>query len=179
MPFRGSRTDFTEVMVEDLSQHPFANLPVTLTLTVTDEAGTDRNRQLRHPAPSRATLLRPAGQCRDRAAPRYPVEPGERRPLGGPPAGADRAARGRARRRVYLQLRTAIRRLESGIDGISEDTRDQVAEILWNAALFLEEGDLDDALERLRQAQERLSEAMRQGASDEEIASSCRNCARR
>jgi tetratricopeptide (TPR) repeat protein len=31
-------------------------------------------------------------------------------------------------------------------------------------------GDLDDALERLRQAQERLSEAMRQGASDEEIA---------
>jgi uncharacterized membrane protein YccC len=45
-----------------------------------------------------------------------------------------------------------------------------VAEILWNAALFLEEGDLDDALERLRQAQERLSEAMRQGASDEEIA---------
>jgi hypothetical protein len=39
MPFRGSRTDFTEVMVEDLSQHPFANLPVTLTLTVTDEAG--------------------------------------------------------------------------------------------------------------------------------------------
>jgi hypothetical protein len=39
MPFRGSRTEFTEVMVEDLSQHPFANLPVTLTLTVTDEAG--------------------------------------------------------------------------------------------------------------------------------------------
>jgi hypothetical protein len=27
MPFRGSRTDFTEVMVEDLPQHPFANLP--------------------------------------------------------------------------------------------------------------------------------------------------------
>jgi hypothetical protein len=37
---------------------------------------------------------------------------------------------------IYLQLRTAIRRLESGIDGISEETRDQVAEILWNAALF-------------------------------------------
>jgi hypothetical protein len=34
----------------------------------------------------------------------------------------------------------------------------------------LEVGDLDDALERLRRAQERLSEAMRQGASDEEIA---------
>jgi len=39
MPFRGSRAEFTEVLLEDLSQHPFANLPVTLTLTVTDEAG--------------------------------------------------------------------------------------------------------------------------------------------
>jgi tetratricopeptide (TPR) repeat protein len=71
---------------------------------------------------------------------------------------------------VYLQVRTAIRRLESAPDMISEETRDQVAEILWNAAMELEVGDLDDALERLRQAQERLSEAMRQGASDEEIA---------
>ena len=50
------------------------------------------------------------------------------------------------------------------------DKIDQVAEILWNAAMELEVGDLDDALERLRRAQERLSEAMRQGASDEEIA---------
>jgi uncharacterized protein (TIGR02302 family) len=170
MPFRGSRTDFTEVMVEDLSQHPFANLPVTLTLTVTDEAGQIGTvsydiprlpgRRFFDPLANAVIELRRdilwsrenAGRSADLL----------RALTARPEAGLDEG--------VYLQLRTAIRRLESGIDSISEDTRDQVAEILWNAALFLEEGDLDDALERLRQAQERLSEAMRQGASDEEIA---------
>jgi uncharacterized protein (TIGR02302 family) len=170
MPFRGSRTDFTEVMVEDLSQHPFANLPVTLTLTVTDEAGQIGTvsydiprlpgRRFFDPLANAVIELRRdilwSRENADRTADLL------RALTARPEAGLDE--------RVYLQLRTAIRRLESGIDGISEDTRDQVAEILWNAALFLEEGDLDDALERLRQAQERLSEAMRQGASDEEIA---------
>ncbi|MFW5641868.1 MAG: DUF4175 domain-containing protein, partial [Roseicyclus sp.] len=170
LPFRGSRTDFTEVMVEDLSQHPLANLPVSLTLTVTDEAGQIGTvsydiprlpgRRFFDPLASAIVELRRdilwsrenAGRSADllRALTARPEE------------GLDEG--------VYLQLRTAIRRLESGIDGISAETRDQVSEILWNAALELEEGDLDDALERLRRAQERLSEAMRQGASDEEIA---------
>jgi uncharacterized protein (TIGR02302 family) len=157
-------------MVEDLSQHPFANLPVTLTLTVTDEAGQIGTVSYDIPRLPGRRFFDPLANAVDRAAPRYPVEPRERdrsadllRALTARPEdGLDEG--------VYLQLRTAIRRLESGIDSISEETRDQVAEILWNAALELEEGDLDDALERLRQAQERLSEAMRQGASDEEIA---------
>jgi len=170
MPFRGSRTDFTEVMVEDLSAHHFANLPVTLTLTVTDEAGQIGTvsydiprlpgRRFFDPLANAVIELRRdilwSRENADRSADLL------RALTVRPEDGLDEG--------VYLQLRTAIRRLESGIDGISEDTRDQVAEILWNAALFLEEGDLDDALERLRQAQERLSEAMRQGASDEEIA---------
>jgi hypothetical protein len=36
--------------------------------------------------------------------------------------------------------------------------------------MLLEDGDIGDALERMRAAQERLSEAMRNGASEEEIA---------
>lgn len=170
MPFRGSRADFTEVVLEDLSQHPFANLPVTMTLTVTDAAGQigtvaydlprlpgrrffdplanaviEMRRDLlwsRENAPRAARILRALTHL--------------------PEPGLDQG--------VYLQLRSAIRRLESAPDMISAETRDQVAEILWNAAMELEVGDLDDALERLRQAQERLSEAMRQGASDAEIA---------
>lgn len=43
-------------------------------------------------------------------------------------------------------------------------------ELLWRAALLLEEGDLTDVAERLRRAQERLAEALENGASDEEIA---------
>jgi uncharacterized protein (TIGR02302 family) len=170
MPFRGSRTDFTEVMVEDLAAHPFANLPVTLTLTVTDEAGQIGTVSYDIPRlPGRrffdplanavVELRRDILWSRENA---HRTANLLRALTARPEDGLDEG--------VYLQLRSAIRRLESGIDGISAETRDQVAEILWNAALFLEEGDLDDALERLRQAQERLSEAMRQGASDEEIA---------
>ena len=170
MPFRGSRAEFTEVLVEDLSEHPFANLPVTLTLTVTDDAGQigtvsydvprlpgrrffdplanaliEMRRDIlwsRENAPRAAQLLRAVSQS--------------------PEDGLDES--------VYLLIRTAVRRLESGIDSISTDTRDQVADILWTAAMELEVGELDDALERLRRAQERLSEAMQQGASEEEIA---------
>jgi len=170
LPFRGSRAEFSEVLLEDLSQHPFANLPVTLTLTVTDAAGQigtmrydvprlpgrrffdplanaliEMRRDIlwsRENAPRAAQLLRAVSW-----SPEEDLDEG-----------------------VYLQIRSAIRRLDAGIDSISEETRDQVAEILWNAAMELEVGDLDDALERLRRAQERLSEAMRQGASDEEIA---------
>jgi hypothetical protein len=47
---------------------------------------------------------------------------------------------------------------------------DEVAEMLWQAALLLEEGGLGDAAERLARAQERLQEALRGDASDEEIA---------
>ncbi len=36
MPFSGSRADFTEQIVEDASKHPWANLPVKLTLEVED-----------------------------------------------------------------------------------------------------------------------------------------------
>jgi uncharacterized protein (TIGR02302 family) len=170
LPFRGGREDFTEVMVEDLAEHPLANMPVSLTLTVTDEAGQIGTVSYDIPRLPGRRFFDPMANAI--------VE--LRRDILWSRENAERSAdllraithlpEGDLDEGVYLQLRTAIRRLESGIDSISTETRDQVAEILWNAALTIEEGDLDDALERLRRAQERLSEAMRQGASDEEIA---------
>ena len=70
---------------------------------------------------------------------------------------------------VYLTVRTAIRRLASGIG--TETVPDQapdVIEFLWQAALALEDGDLSGALERLRQAQENLRKALESG-SDEDV----------
>ncbi len=171
MPFSGSRAEFSEVLVEDLSEHPFANLPVTLTLTVVDDAG-----QIGTISEEIARL--PGRRFFDPLANAI-IE--MRRDILWSRENAARAAqilRAVSHRPedtfdddgAYLMVRTAIRRLESGVDSISAETRDQVAEILWNAALQIEEGDLSDALERLRRAQDRLSEAMRQGASDEEIA---------
>ncbi|QBY02795.1 DUF4175 domain-containing protein [Rhodophyticola sp. CCM32] len=171
MPFAGSRAEFSELLVEDLSQHPFANLPVTLTLNVVDDAGqigTIRENIARLPGRRFFDPLANAiiEQRRDILWSRENAPRAAQilRAISHRPEGVfdDEGA--------YLMVRTAIRRLESGVDSLSAETRDQVAEILWNAALQLEEGNLADALERLRRAQDRLAEAMRQGASDEEIA---------
>ena len=72
----------------------------------------------------------------------------------------------------YLRLRTILRRLESyTVDGaIPEPRQEEIAAALWDLAVQLEEGDVGDALERMQRAQERLSQAMRDGASDQEIA---------
>jgi len=170
MPFRGNRDAFTEVVLEDLSQHLFANLPVTLTLTVTDDAG-----QI---ATVSYDVARLPGQRFFDPLANGLIE--MRRDLLWSRENATRSAqilRALTHRPepglnegVYLGLRAAIQRLESAVDLISIETQEDVAEILWNAALELEFGALDSALERLQRAQERLAEAMRQGASDEEIA---------
>lgn len=170
MPFRGDRAQFSEVVLEDLSEHPFANLPVSLTLTVTDDAGQIATvsydvarlpgRRFFDPMANALVEMRRdilwSRENADRTSQLL------RAMTHRPEAGLDEA--------VYLQLRSAIQRLESAIDFISLETQEDVAAILWEAALELEIGDLDSALERLQRAQERLAEAMRQGASDEEIA---------
>ena len=170
MPFQGDRADFTDVLLEDLSQHPFANLPVSLVLSVTDAAsqiGTVSHDIPRLPgrrffdplAHALVEMRRDILWSRENALRAAQIL---RAVSWSPEDGLDEG--------VYLQIRAAIRRLESAIDMIAPETRDDVADILWAAAIALEEGDLDDALERLRQAQERLSQAMQQGASDAEIA---------
>ncbi len=67
---------------------------------------------------------------------------------------------------VFLGLRSAYWRLQR------EDTRatrNSVVAQLWNVALRIEDGNLTDAERALRAAQDRLQQALRDGASDEEI----------
>ena len=52
---------------------------------------------------------------------------------------------------------------------LTPETRDEMAEALWEIALLVEEGDLASAQERLHRAQDRLDEAIRNGADPAEI----------
>ena len=71
----------------------------------------------------------------------------------------------------YLLLRSAIRRMGYQMeDGLGDEERAELAELLWKIALLIENGDLSGAEARLRRAQERLSQALENGATDEEIA---------
>jgi uncharacterized protein (TIGR02302 family) len=172
MPFTGDRSAFDAFLVENLSEHPLANLPVTLQLAVTDAAG-----QTTTTAPE--PLILPGRRFFQPFA-RAVIE--QRRDL--------MWSRGNARRvgqilravshrpediftseTMYLRLRTIIRRMDNiALVGMDDDAQAEIVTALWDLAIQLEDGRLADARERLRRAQERLSEAMRNGASDAEIA---------
>ncbi len=169
VPFRGDRREIAETMTANLAEHPWAGLPVTLVLSASDDLG-----QQGRAEPLEITL--PARRFLDPLAMAL-IE--QRRDLLWSRANAPRVARllraisnrpeGFFRRDItYLMLRDLARRLEAERP-LGEATRDQVAQDLWDIAVSLDETSLDDARERLRQAQERLAEAMRQGASQEEL----------
>jgi uncharacterized protein (TIGR02302 family) len=171
MPITGDRSDFTETLVDDLSKHPFANLPVTITFAATDAVG-----QTGQSAPLSVTL--PGRRFFDPLAAAL-IE--TRRDLLWSTANAKRSAQvlkavthrpeGFIRNeRAYLRLRVLMRDLDTAAQtGLAAAQRDEMAEALWEIALLVEEGDLASALERLRRAQDRLDEAIKNGADKSEI----------
>ncbi|MEW9921066.1 TIGR02302 family protein [Marimonas sp. MJW-29] len=172
MPISGNRAEFEENLIDDFSKHPWANLPVTLRLSVLDAAEQQGESEAME-------LSLPGRRFFDPAAAAV-IE--MRRDLLWSRANAPRMAqvlrtvayRGEDVLRTEttaLRLQRLIERLELRARyGIDDEVQEDIAEDLWGLAIELEEGVLADALERLRRAQERLEAAMRNGASDEEIA---------
>lgn len=66
----------------------------------------------------------------------------------------------------YLAIMSARSRLELAK---SDDQLRDVVAYLWDVALGIEDGDISAAEKRLRQAQQRLEELLKNGATDEEI----------
>ena len=173
MPVVGDRSGFEGNLVEDFSKHPWANLPVVMNLTVLDAA-----EQQSRSEPS--AFLLPGRRFFDPMATAI-IE--QRRDLLWSRANAQRISQilraishrpeDAFRNEVtHLRLRKLIERLETWteLDRLTAVAQDELAEELWILAMELEEGDLADALERMRQAQERLNQAMRDGATNAEIA---------
>jgi len=173
MPFAGDRAEFEEAMIDDFSQHPWANLPVVLTMEVEDAAGQTGASEPREMVLPGRRFFQPVA--------RAVIE--VRRDLLWSKANAQRSAdllkaiAHRPEDRLirsetsFLRLRVITRRLDAMARfGMSDEGQEEIAAALWDLAVQLEDGTLADARERLRRAQERLSEAMRNGASEEEIA---------
>lgn len=173
MTISGDRTDFREIVIEDFSEHPWANLPVRAELYASDAAAQEGVSE-----PQLATL--PGRRFFDPLA-KSIIE--QRRDLLWNRGNATRVAQ--VLRAVsftpedifrsetaYLKLRFMVRRLETrvSLDRLDDETVDELATALWDLAIEIEEGDLSDALERLRRAQDRLSGAIENGATDQEIA---------
>ncbi len=173
LPISGDRASFEETLIEDFSEHPWAHLPVKVTLTVEDDAGLEgQSGDLRFELPARRFFDPLAAAVIELRRDLLWSRENGKRVAQLMRAVSHRPEDGVFRRETdYLRFRTILRRLEVNVThGLSEEKRDELAEALWQLALDLEDGDLGSAAERLRQAQERLSEAMKNGASDAEIA---------
>lgn len=164
---RGDRREVRGQLAEDLSRHPWANLPVTITLRAEDgirQVG--MSQPVAVPLPGRrffnpfaATLIE------------------MRRDLLWSRQNAGRTAEilravtwqhdGFVDPVLYRELRASVGLLEG--DGFTPEARDRLAEALWEAAIEVEDGGLADALQRMREAQQKLSEAIRNGASPDEV----------
>ena len=151
LPVSGPRDAFEETLIEDFSDHVWAHLPVTITLQIDDAAG-----QLSEPEVVRVNL--PARRFFDPLANSL-IE--QRRDILWSRDNAPRVAqllRAISHRpdgavfpkeTDYLRLRMILRRLETHMDlGLTPELRDEIAAQLWDLAVAIEDGDLDDALAR-------------------------------
>ncbi len=170
MPLSGERTEITETLIDDLSKHVFANLPVTMVFAAVDAAGQEGT------SPPYAVTL-PGKRFFDPLAAAL-IE--MRRDILWNRINAPRAVQilkavtnapeGFIRHdRAFLRLRVLMRGLEASEASLSVEDRDRFAEELWTIALMVEEGNLQSAFDRLQRAQDRLQEAIENGASQEEI----------
>ena len=173
LPISGDRSDFAETLFGDFSQHPFANLSVQVLMTVQDAKGQSSKPNTTHMVLPGRRFFDPMARALIEQR-QWLLWSGENAPR---TAQMLRAISHRPNdvfrsETAYLRLRVILRRIETQLEfkQFNAESRDEAAGALWDLALLIEDGDVEDALERMRRAQERLSEAMKNGASDEEIA---------
>jgi uncharacterized protein (TIGR02302 family) len=170
MPLKGKRTDITSTLVDDLSKHVFANLPVTMVFAAVDAAGQEgvstpyevtlHGKRFFDPLAAALIEMRRDILWNRINAPRA-VE--ILKTVTHRPEGFIRHDR------AFLHLRVLMRELEAKEASLTVEDRDAIAEKLWKIAFMVEEGNLQSALERLKRAEDRLQEAIKNGASKEEI----------
>ncbi|MGO9544013.1 MAG: TIGR02302 family protein [Rhodomicrobium sp.] len=151
----------------DLTAHPWAGLPVVITLAAKDEAGHEALSTARGLILPERTFTKPLAKA----------IAGQRRSLVEDPAGALQiasnlnalsisAADDGIAPEIYLNLRSAYRRL---LEPLQAEDVEAIANQLWDVALRIEDGNLSAAERELRAAQERLKDALERGAPQEEI----------
>ena len=170
MPITGDRAKFTETLIDDLSKHVFSNLPVTMTFTVADgalQAGIAEPLHVTVPGkrffdPLAAALIEARRDILWNRS-NTPEVVQVLKAVTNLPEGFIR------NERAYLRLRVALKQLDTQSKTLTVQNRDAIADELWEIALLVEEGDLASALERLRRAQDRLDQAIQNGADPAEV----------
>jgi uncharacterized protein (TIGR02302 family) len=168
MPAIGER-EIAGFGFNDLTAHPWAGIPVEITLEAIDAAGQrGYSESVTMDLPERS-FRHPVARAIIEQRRRLIAEGG-----GVVPEVADKLRRLGARPELYdhdvvvtLALATASTRLILGEK--SAETVPEVVKLLWDTALRVEEGELALVEQRLRELQRELQEALAENAPDEEI----------
>jgi uncharacterized protein (TIGR02302 family) len=167
LPAAGGQKQVHAEMVVGLAAHPWSGLEVRLSPVAADGGGhrsvgaavtmTLPEREFRHPvaralAAARRNLARDPGQ-------RLPVVDRLGQLMSRPSLFGDDTV-------AFLQMSTTRSRLirDRGAGAIAS-----VLDMLWAAALRIEEGDVQDARDAVDQASQALADALQRGASDAEL----------
>lgn len=151
----------------DLSDHPWAGARVEMTLVARDEIGQE----------GQSTTIQVTLPQRPFSKPLAKALVEQRRDLILDPASRRRVNEAlyalmispqvfTPDTSVYLGLRTAATRLRGAR---ADQDLVSVADMLWEMALKIEDGDLSDAEKALQQAQQNLKDALERGTTDQEL----------
>lgn len=152
---------------KDLSDHPWAGVDVVLTLTARDEAGNEGRsepNEMRVPQrPFGKPLARALIEQRRVLALDADAKPQVLAALEGLTIAPEKFI---PESGIYLGLRSIFWQLSRAR---SDDQLREVVSRLWGMAVMIEDGNVSDAEAALRQAQDKLRDALERGATDEEI----------
>ena len=164
---QGRTRSGTAETLKDLTQHPWAGAPVTMTLVAADEGGNEGRSDPHDFMLPQRPFVNPLARAL--------VE--QRRDLALDANAREHVqlaldALGLAPERfgiesnIYLGLRAVFWQLGRAK---SDDDLREVVDRLWAMAITIEDGNISDAEQALRAAQDALRQALENGASDEEI----------
>ena len=164
LPLDSSAKTISQTDYRDLTENPFAGLPVEITLQARDGAGnTGTSKPMRFILPAR-TFTNSLGRALVEQRQNLSVDAPHAKPV----AAAALAALTykpelfyQGQERLYLILRGTYWMLRN-----AHDSRDiaQVQDMLWQTAMSLEENGAASAAEELRRTQQMLTQALAQGA---------------
>ena len=167
LPADATGSTDTKTLV-DLTDNPWSGARVKLTLVVKDEAGQEgRTPTAEITLPARV-FTQPLARALAEERRHLVTAPDEDRRWVGVALDALLIAPDRFTPQpgIYLGLKTAALRLRRAK---TDEDLVAVADLLWEMALKIEDGDLSDAEKALRAAQDRLKEAIERGAPDQEV----------
>jgi len=152
---------------QDLTENPWAGSAVTVTLTVRDEAGNVGESEPREVTLPQRIFVKPLARALIEQRRILALDANEKPlVLTALDALAIAPERFTPEAGVYLGLRSIFFDLRNA--KTDDSLRDVVAR-LWQMALQIEDGNVSQAEQALRQAQDALREALERGASDEEL----------